>query len=113
MVYKYELDAEELLRMAGMEEGLEFEVLEYDHKSRVMNSRLKTQQDIGEGMRLGDESTIIIELRSNSRITKAYLLPFSRGEEEPLVSRAIHENFKLLKVLRQFVALESSWKGSL
>lgn len=44
VVYKYELDAEELLRMAGEEEGLEVEVLEYDHKSKVMHSRLKSQQ---------------------------------------------------------------------
>lgn len=76
--------------MVGREERLEVEVLEYDHKSKVMHSRLKSQQENLERIRFGDESTIIIELKTNDKTTKAYLLPFSRGEEEPLVSRAIH-----------------------
>jgi hypothetical protein len=46
--------------MAGGEEGLDLEVLEYDHKSKIMHSRLKSQQEIGERVRFGDEGTIII-----------------------------------------------------
>ena len=64
-------------------------MLEYDHKSKIMHSRFKSNRET-EKFKLGYESTIIIEIKSPSKITKVYMLPFCRGEEEPLVSRAIH-----------------------
>jgi hypothetical protein len=52
VVYKYVLDAEELLRTASMHQGLEAEVLEYDHKSKQMVSKLKVPGG-NEGVKLG------------------------------------------------------------
>jgi hypothetical protein len=78
-----------------------------------MQAKLKSPVQGSGQLKFGEESTVIVELKSAGKTTKAYLLPFSRGEEETLVSRAIHENFKILKVVRQFVMLEGSWRGSL
>lgn len=66
------------------------EVMQYDHKYKKMETKMKLPLETVGKLKFGDECTIIIEIRSNSKVTKVYLLPFSRGEEETLISRAIH-----------------------
>ena len=72
----------------------------------------KGQSDTGR-TKIGEESTIIIELFGENREMKVFLLPFSRGKKQVFITRAIHENFKMLKIIKQFLSFDESWKGNL
>ncbi len=73
----------------------------------------KKEQVDSAKIQIGEESTVIIELLGEKRTTKVFLLPFSRGKKQVIITRAIHENFKMLKIIKQFLSFDESWKGNL